>query len=99
MRLRRKQLLLRIVEIQSDPSRLNEAGAEEIHRLWEQCKPHDEAREAASDEARQTEPTDPIHFGIDEETDWASAIGFVELVGPPVAVATHLLTSHRATAT
>lgn len=40
-------LLLRIVEIQSDPSRLNEGGAEEIHRLWEQCKPHDEAREAA----------------------------------------------------
>jgi|SRR5271157_515567 len=40
-------LLLRIVEIQSDPSMLNEVGAEEIHRLWEQCRPHDEAREAA----------------------------------------------------
>jgi hypothetical protein len=40
-------LLLQIVEIQSDPSRLNEEGAEEIHRLWEQCKPHDETREAA----------------------------------------------------
>jgi len=40
-------LLLRIVEIQLDPARLNEAGAAEMHRLWEQCKPHDEAREAA----------------------------------------------------
>src|SRR5271170_4771884 len=40
-------LLLQIVEIQSDPSRLNEAGAAEMSRLWEQCKPHDEAREAA----------------------------------------------------
>ncbi len=40
-------LLLRIVEIQSDPARLNEAGAAEMHRLWQQCKPHDEARENA----------------------------------------------------
>lgn len=43
-----EELLLRIVEIQSDPERLNEAGAAEMHRLWEACKPHDAAREVAS---------------------------------------------------
>jgi len=40
-------LLLQIVEIQSDPARLNDEGAAEMSRLWGQCKPHDEAREAA----------------------------------------------------